>query len=174
VSEITAWEQSAGALVRNGGYFVSDEMLAKAQNLESEKRWLHADWEARMDAADAAAAANAAAKGQDAPRTWRQIQADQRTLVERGWAGAWVEIPGPLTAPELAPLSIAAAAGRTREAVFIPAAGGGDRPANEEAVRLTRESVAKMAAAQEALDRMNAHRPDDGRHYPGNILRTVG
>ena len=53
MSDITSWEQCPAALVRRGGYSIADEMLAKAQNLESEKRWLRADWEARMDAADA-------------------------------------------------------------------------------------------------------------------------
>lgn len=170
MSDVTAWEQTPGALIRNRGYFVADEMLAKAQNLESEKRWLRADWEARIDAADAAMAA----KGEGG-RRWREIHAEQRALAERGWPGAWIDVPGPLTPPELAPLAVAEAARQTVNAVFTPAPGGGMQPANAAAEQLTREAAEKYAAAREGLDRMNAHRPDDGKHYyPGDLNRTVG
>jgi len=164
MSDITSWEQSPAALVRRGGYSIADEMLAKAQNLESEKRWLRADWEARMDAADAAFGEGA--------RRWREVRAEQEALAERGWTGAWIDVPGPLTPPELAPLGIAAAASRTVNALFTPAPGGGMQPSNEAAVQLTQEAAAKYTAARERLDRMNAHRPE-GSYYPGDLSRTV-
>jgi hypothetical protein len=145
----TDWSQTPGALIRNRGLVPSTAAADRAQEIASPERI-------------------AARRSFD--HAWGQsgVLAVQRQLAERGWTGEWVNVPGPLVPPELAPLGISAKAGQTTQAVFVPDGQGGMRPGNAAAEQVMQDQAAKSAAARAQLDR-----PRDGRHYPGDITRTV-
>ena len=143
-------------MIRNHGLVVNEPFAARAREIDSPERLA-----ARRSFEDA----------------WNVggVRDVQRRLAADGWPGVVINVPGPLVPPELAPLGISARADQTVHALFEPDGNGGTRPANDAARRIVRESAEREAAARERMANLNTHRgPDDGKHYPGDLSRTVG
>jgi hypothetical protein len=144
MSELVSWEQTPAGVLRNGGYRPSDETLAKARALESEKRWAHAEWESRMDAADA----QLAAEGK-LIRPWREVHAQQRDLAA---VHGQIEIIhlGHSTPPELRPLHAMAALSQIRSGIDAP---GHRDPLIEEHAETVAERVREARARMDAINK---------------------
>jgi hypothetical protein len=147
MTELVSWEQSAGAVIRNGGYRPADELLAKARSLESEKRFQRADWESRMDAADAAAAATGTLI-----RPWREVRQQQQDLAAAGWPGQIIHVEHSVPA-ELRPLHAMAALSQVRSGI--------DAPGHKDPLVLEHaETVAeRVRAARARMDAINKRLP---------------
>ena len=103
---ISSWEQSPAGLIRNRGLVQDAAMTGRAAEITSVDRI-------------------AARRSFDHAWGSSGVLDVQRQLAERGWQGAWIDVPGPLVPPELAPLGIAAKAGQTMHATFVQALAAG-------------------------------------------------
>ena len=127
MSGIASWNDTAAAVLRNGGWVAEDRHAAR----EAEWRQARTEFEAKLNADPAWAAA-------------RQVQQE---LAERGWTGSWLHV-SPSRPPELEPLFSAARAAETRMATWGPDGNGGMRPTNDLAERVEEHGRQRYEAAR--------------------------